>query len=69
MLGEQAEVAGYALAGALVMTAEQPEQVRAAWSELPGDVAVVVVTARAAAVIDAGALRRTVPPYVVVMPP
>jgi vacuolar-type H+-ATPase subunit F/Vma7 len=41
--------AGFALAGAVVATAETPEETRAAWRALPSDVAVLVLTPRAAA--------------------
>jgi hypothetical protein len=36
------------LAGALVMVAEEPAAVRAAWRSLPADVAVVLLTSAAA---------------------
>ena len=49
VIGEASRVQGYALAGALVCPAEDEATVRAAWRSLPADVAVVIVTARAAA--------------------
>jgi vacuolar-type H+-ATPase subunit F/Vma7 len=49
VIGEATRVQGYALAGAVVCPAEDEAAVRAAWRSLPADVAVVVVTARAAA--------------------
>lgn len=48
VIGEQVGVVGYALAGALVLPAEDDAAVLAAWAGLPGDVEVVVLTARAA---------------------
>lgn len=65
MVGEGARVLGFALAGATVLPAERPEEVRARIAELDPDVALVVLTARAA---EAGAAA---PPGVltVVMPP
>jgi vacuolar-type H+-ATPase subunit F/Vma7 len=49
VIGEEALVRGYALAGAAVLPADTPEQVRAAWRRLPEDVAVVILTPAAAA--------------------
>jgi len=48
VIGEAVRTAGFALAGAVVITAESPEEARAAWRELPADVAVLVLTPRAA---------------------
>ena len=48
VIGEALRVQGYALAGAVVCPAEDEAAARAAWRSLPADVAVVVVTARAA---------------------
>jgi vacuolar-type H+-ATPase subunit F/Vma7 len=48
VIGEQARTAGFALAGAVVLTAESPDEARAAWRSLPADVSVLVLTARAA---------------------
>jgi vacuolar-type H+-ATPase subunit F/Vma7 len=47
-LGEALRVEGFALAGAVVLRAEGPEEALAAWRSLPADVAVLVLTARAA---------------------
>ncbi len=44
VIGEQGQVQGFALAGAEVRFASSPEDVRTAWRELPGDVAVVILT-------------------------
>ncbi|MEU4421540.1 hypothetical protein AB0F81_13010 [Actinoplanes sp. NPDC024001] len=60
-LGEETQVRGYALAGALVIVAEQPDQVRAAWRSLPADVAVVILTPTAAAAVNAVAAPPSLP--------
>ena len=49
VLGEAVRTAGFALAGAVVLTAENAGEARAAWRSLPADVAVVILTPRAAA--------------------
>ena len=49
VIGEAVRTAGFALAGAIVLAAENQEETRAAWRSLPADVAVLVLTARAAA--------------------
>ena len=49
VIGEAVRVQGYALAGAVVYPAEDGDQARAAWRSLPPDIAVVILTARAAA--------------------
>jgi vacuolar-type H+-ATPase subunit F/Vma7 len=48
VLGESIAVDAYALAGATVVRAEDADAARRAWAALPGDVAVVVLTAAAA---------------------
>ena len=48
VLGEQTAVAGYALAGALTVCADDAQAVRSAWAGLPDDVDVVILTPRAA---------------------
>jgi vacuolar-type H+-ATPase subunit F/Vma7 len=48
VIGEEARVRGFALAGALVFAAEDAAGARAAWRSLPSDVAVAVLTPRAA---------------------
>jgi vacuolar-type H+-ATPase subunit F/Vma7 len=47
-IGEAVRTAGFALAGAVVTTAETAEETRAAWRALPGDIAVLIRTPRAA---------------------
>ncbi|HUJ07963.1 MAG TPA: hypothetical protein VLX31_17795 [Streptosporangiaceae bacterium] len=44
VIGEPLRIGGYALAGALVCPAADRVQAIGAWRELPGDVAVVVLT-------------------------
>ncbi|GAB3979435.1 hypothetical protein GCM10029978_074810 [Actinoallomurus acanthiterrae] len=48
VIGEEARVIGFGLAGAVVLPAEDPAAVRAAWRSLGEDVAVVVLTPLAA---------------------
>lgn len=52
-IGERALVEGYALAGVDVVVAEDPTAIRRAWQGLPADVAVVVLTRSADAVLKA----------------
>ncbi len=47
-LGEQALIESLALAGVVVFGADDPSAVDAAWDALPGDVAVLLLTPRAA---------------------
>ncbi len=67
-LGEHVIVAGYALAGAIVIPAEDADAVRAAWDGLAEDVDVVILTPAAA---DALGPDRTsdLRHLAVVMPP
>jgi vacuolar-type H+-ATPase subunit F/Vma7 len=51
-LGEQVRVGGFALAGSHVVAAEDAAAVRDAFRALPGDVAVVLLTPRAAAAVE-----------------
>ena len=68
VIGEAVRVQGYAMAGAVVYPAEDADQARAAWRSLPPDIAVVVLTAQAAAWLGEAPQRRDgVLP--VVMPP
>ena len=70
VLGERSRVSGFALAGARVVPADDARTVLAAWQALDPDVAVVVLTPDAAAVL--GALLDEPPrpgrPLTVVMP-
>jgi vacuolar-type H+-ATPase subunit F/Vma7 len=45
-IGSETELAGYALAGVEIVVADDAEGVRAAWSELAGDVGLVLLTAQ-----------------------
>ncbi len=67
VIGEELRVQGYALAGAVVCAADDEAGVLRAWRELPGDVAVVVLTPRAAGWL-AGELARRPGLLPVVMP-
>ena len=51
-LGEDARIAGFALAGVPTLVAETAEDVRRAWAELPADVVLVLLTPAAAAALD-----------------
>ncbi|WP_206305825.1 V-type ATP synthase subunit F [Actinacidiphila soli] len=66
-IGEQARVAGLALAGVTVLVAEEPESVRRAWHDLPQDVALVIVTPAAADTLGPALLDGT-RPLTAVMP-
>lgn len=66
-IGEHAAVSGYALAGVLVLSAEDDDAVRGAWNSLPDDVQVVILTDRAACSL--GDVRTAdLLPFTVVMP-
>jgi vacuolar-type H+-ATPase subunit F/Vma7 len=49
VIGEATRTAGYALAGAVVLAAENSDEAQTAWRSLPADIAVLVLTTRAAA--------------------
>lgn len=68
VVGELTRVQGFALAGALVLVAEDAGAVRSAWGSLADDVAVVVLTPGAASVLH-DELERRRWPLTVVMPP
>jgi len=57
-LGRWTELAGYSLAGVQVIDARTPEAVRRAWDSLPGDVALVLLTAEARRVLPDPLLPR-----------
>jgi vacuolar-type H+-ATPase subunit F/Vma7 len=65
VIGEEALVRGFGLAGAAVLPASGPEQVQSAWHSLAADVSLVILTPAAAA-----ALGRPDPagPLVAVLP-
>jgi vacuolar-type H+-ATPase subunit F/Vma7 len=58
VIGEALRVQGFALAGVVVCPAEGQGEARAAWQSLPPDIAVVVLTAAAAAWIGEDLKRR-----------
>lgn len=63
-IGTASRVQGWALAGAIVHPAESAEDVRRAWTTLPRDVSVLVLTAESAAALDDvrdGRLRVVMP--------
>ena len=68
VIGSQPQVVGFALAGARVLIAEDPDQIREAWQTLGDDVAVVLLTEAAAAVLADDRLHRR-STLSVVMPP
>jgi len=50
-IGESERIGGFAFAGVSVAAADEPEAARAAWSALPADVALVILTPAARAAI------------------
>jgi vacuolar-type H+-ATPase subunit F/Vma7 len=66
-IGEPTRVTGFALVGVRVYPVDDARQVLAAWHALPESIAVVILTATAAAALDD---ERTAPwaPLTVVMP-
>jgi vacuolar-type H+-ATPase subunit F/Vma7 len=67
VIGERAEVEGYALAGATVRVIEEPAGVRAAVRDLPADAALVIFT-RAAATALGVLPPQTTARQIVVLP-
>ncbi|MEU8849552.1 hypothetical protein AB0C70_25645 [Streptomyces sp. NPDC048564] len=69
-LGERARVVGLALAGAVVLLADDPDAVRRAWRSLPDGIDLVILTPAAAEALEsdvaAPGARR---PLIAVMPP
>jgi vacuolar-type H+-ATPase subunit F/Vma7 len=68
VLGEQVSVQGYALAGAVVLVAEDADAVRMAWDGLTDEVAVVILTPTAARALGPERVAG-LHPLAVVMPP
>ncbi|HEX6872252.1 MAG TPA: V-type ATP synthase subunit F [Micromonosporaceae bacterium] len=66
VIGAEAQIRGFALAGAVVLPADDPGQVRSAWQALPADVAVVLLTVSAAAALPEP-VRQGLTPLVAVM--
>lgn len=48
VLGDPSRTVGYGLAGARLLMATTPDEVRRRWSELPAEIGVVLLTAAAA---------------------
>jgi vacuolar-type H+-ATPase subunit F/Vma7 len=69
VLGEQVRVQGFALAGALVLQADDAAQVCSAWAALADDIAVVVLTPRAAKALQDQPAPGGRAPLTVVLPP
>ena len=69
VVGERLRVGGFSLAGAVVLAADDAAAVRSAWASLGTDVAVVVLTPRAAAALEAELDAGGATPLTVVMPP
>ena len=68
VIGEEARIRGFALAGTLILAAEDAVGVRDAWRRLPAGVEVVILTAAAdRALADRDHLAMA--PLVAVMPP
>ena len=67
VIGEETVVSGYALAGVLVLPAEGDDAVHGAWSSLPDDVQVVILSSAAARTLG-GARMAKMLPLTVVMP-
>jgi vacuolar-type H+-ATPase subunit F/Vma7 len=65
VIGERMRVAGYALGGAAVLVAETEEEVQTAWDGLPSDVAVVILTPRAAGAVGPDRTTTSAPLSVV----
>ena len=66
-LGEQALLEGFRLVGASIYPAETDDEVRRAWTALPGEAAVVILTPRAAGALGA-VLADPHSPMTVVLP-
>lgn len=69
-LGERTRVAGLALAGVVVLVADDPGAVHRGWRELPADVALVILTPAAAGTLGPRPAQHTGRrPLIAVMPP
>lgn len=68
VIGEEARIQGFALAGVITYPAETENEARSAWRSLSGEVAVVILTPRAAGCL-AGHLEQRPDVLTVVMPP
>ena len=68
VLGEPVRTSGYGLAGAQLLTATTPDDVRRCWHDLPVDVGVVLLTPAAADALGPEVLESTAV-LTVVLPP
>ncbi|WP_405577268.1 hypothetical protein [Streptomyces sp. NBC_01092] len=69
-LGERARVIGLALAGAVVLLADDPDAVRRAWQSLPDGIDLVILTPAAAEALEPDfAAPRARRLLIAVMPP
>lgn len=66
IIGERAKILGLGMTEAVVLPAEEPEAVLAAWQSLDADVDIVVLTTRAAHTLDG---HTSSWPLTAVMPP
>jgi len=48
VIGESLAVAGYALAGCVLLPADNPDEVNSAWQALPADTVLLILTESAA---------------------
>ncbi|MCB0930801.1 MAG: hypothetical protein KDB71_02740 [Mycobacterium sp.] len=64
VIGEPARVGGYALAGAIVMTAEGADEARRAWRDLPASTSLVILTDSTAQALTHEMRESTVPTVV-----
>ncbi|MFF5187335.1 hypothetical protein ACFY30_26825 [Streptomyces sp. NPDC000345] len=68
-LGERSRVAGLALAGAVVLVADDPEAVRRGWRSLPDGIDLVILTPAAAETLGHDRVLPADRRLTVVMPP
>ncbi|MET3204919.1 MULTISPECIES: V-type ATP synthase subunit F [unclassified Arthrobacter] len=66
-IGEQALLDGFRLAGVSVFAGSTPEEILAAWSTLPRDTAMVILTPRSAQALES-VLAAPHAPLTVVLP-
>lgn len=66
-LGAPEDLAGFSMAGAMVLPASNPEEVRNTWAALPPGTALVILTRNAAAALP-GIEETTRGPLVAVLP-
>jgi vacuolar-type H+-ATPase subunit F/Vma7 len=66
-IGEPVRVRGFALAGAVVLVAEDAEAVRAAWRSRPDSTDVVILSPMAAVALE-NEMRQPAAPLIAVLP-